>query len=102
MNVFMLMTGTGPLVVLTSHTSVLEDGFIAKVAEKGIDKFVAYEIPCALAEQRYGGHFRIVKSDLRETDDLRVLDEDGGHAFKLFRFSELGLPLIYESTASNL
>ena len=34
MNVFMLMTGVGPLVVLTSHASVLEDGFIAKLAEE--------------------------------------------------------------------
>ena len=47
-------------------------------------------IPIALAEQRYGTHFSIVKGNLRETDDLRVLDEDGERAFALFRFDELG------------
>jgi hypothetical protein len=27
---------------------------------------------------------------------VRVLDEDGEHAFKLFRFDELGPAIIYE------
>jgi hypothetical protein len=37
-----------------------------------------------------------VKGDLGETDVLRVLDEDGEHAFKLFRFDELGPAIMYE------
>jgi hypothetical protein len=36
------------------------------------------------------------EGDLRETDDLRVLDEDGDHVFKLFRFDEFGSSLVYE------
>ena len=96
MNAYLLMTGSGSIVVLTSHASVLDIALIAMLAEKGIDKFIAYEIPIALAEQRYGMHFSVVKGDLGETDDLRVLDEDGEHAFKLFRFDELGPAIMYE------
>ena len=101
MNVFMLMTGTGPTVVLTKHNSAHEEGFIAKVAQKGIEKSVAYKISTGLAEQRYGSHFRIVEGGLGETDDLRVLDEDGERAFKLFRFTELWPPLMYEPNGSS-
>jgi hypothetical protein len=61
-----------------------------------LKKFIAYEIPIGLTEKRYGNHFSVVKGDLRETDDLRVLDEDGDHVFKLFRFDELGSSLVYE------
>jgi hypothetical protein len=99
MKAYMLMTGSGPIVVLTSHTSMLDNTLIKKLAEKGIKKFVAYEIPISIAEQRYGTHFSVVSGNLRETDDLRVLDEDGDRAFKLFRFDELGSPLAYEPAA---
>ena len=96
MKAYMLMTRSGPIVVLTSRASLFDNASVVKLAEKGIDKFVAYEIPIALAEQRYGAHFSVVKGDLRETDDLRVLDEDGERAFGLFRFDELGPSLVYE------
>lgn len=96
MNAFMLMTASGPFVILTSHSSVLDATLITRLREKGIEKFVAFEIPIALAEQRYGTHFTIVKGDIRQTDDLRVLDEDGEHAFKHFCFGELGPPIVHE------
>jgi hypothetical protein len=96
MKAYLLMTGSGPIVVLASHASVLDGASIVMLANKGINKFIACEIPIALAEQRYGMHFSVVKEDLRETDDLRVLDEDGEHAFKLFRFDELGPAIAYE------
>ncbi len=96
MKAYLLMTGSGPIVVLTSHVSMLDNALIEKLADKGIEKFIAYEIPIGLVEQRYGNHFAVVQGDLRETDDLRVLDEDGERAFKLFRFDELGPSLVYE------
>jgi hypothetical protein len=97
MKAYMLMTGSGPIVVLTSHVCILDAAFIEKLSDKGIRKFIAHEIPIGLAEQRYGTHFSVVRGDLRETDDLRVLDEDGDRAFNLFRFDELGPPLVHES-----
>jgi hypothetical protein len=100
MKAYMLMTGSGPIIVLTSHASILDNALIEKLADKGIEKFIAYEIPINLAEQRYGTHFAVVRGDLRETDDLRVLDEDGERAFKLFRFDELGPSLVYERASA--
>jgi hypothetical protein len=98
MKAYMLITGSSPIVVLTSHQSISDVSLIEKLASKDIDKFIAYEIPIGLAEQRYGTHFSVVRGDLRETDDLRVLDEDGDRAFKLFHFDELGPPILHEPT----
>ena len=90
MKVFMLYTGSGPIVILTSHKKIEDPALLDKLAAKGVEKFIAFQIPYELAEQRYGGHFGVVKNDLRETDDLRVLDYNGERAIKLFRFDELG------------
>ena len=39
----------------------------------------------------------MVLRDLRETDDLRILDyNNGDRAFRLFRLSELGPPIHHE------
>jgi hypothetical protein len=54
MKAFMLFTGSGPLVILTSHDAVTEPGLLDKFRAKGIDKFVAHEIPLPLARERYG------------------------------------------------
>lgn len=97
MKVALLFTGSGPLVIVTSHGSLMDEGLLDKLRAKGIDKFLAYEIPLALAEQRYGGHFQVVMGDLSETDDLRVLDFNGERAFHLFHWRELGAPLAYEA-----
>lgn len=96
MKVFMLMAGSGPVVILTSHKSIEEPLVLDKLAAKGLDKFLAYEIPLELAKTRYGGHFSVVANDLHETDDLRVLDYNGERAFRLFSFAELGTPMIHE------
>lgn len=96
MKTFLLLTGSGPLVILTSYDSPTAPGLLEKLRAKGIDKFIAWEVPIELARERYAGHFEVVRRDLHQTDDLRVLDYDGNRAFRLFRFSELGDPVIYE------
>jgi hypothetical protein len=96
MKVFMLMTGSGPLMILTSHDSIEDPQILDKLLAKGIDKFMAYEIPYELAKERYGGHFTVVANDLHESDDLRVLDYNGERAFRLFHFTEMGAQLTHE------
>ena len=96
MKVAMLFTGSGPIVIMTSHESVTTPALLEKLKVKGIDRFLAYEVPLDLAKKRYGGHFGIVLSDLHETDDLRVLDYNGERAFALFRFEELGPPIVHD------
>lgn len=96
MHSVLLLTGSGPLVILTSHASVLDPALLEKLAGKGISKFVSFEIPLHLAEARYGTHYFVVARDLREEDDLRILDYEGSRAFRLFRFGELGRPTYVE------
>jgi hypothetical protein len=96
MKAALLFTGSGPLVILTSHLSLTDPVLLAKFRAKGIVKFIAYEVAMELAERRYGGHFQAVLRDLRQTDDLRVLDFNGERAFHLFRFDELGAPIMHE------
>jgi hypothetical protein len=97
MNVFMLFTGSGPLVILTSHAAIDDPALLEKLAAKGVDKFFAFRIPLALAQARYGMHFDIVARSLAETDDLRVLDFDGARAFRLFAFKEMSGPVVHEA-----
>ena len=93
----MIFTGSGAMVILTSHASVTAPALLEKLAHKGIDKFIAFELDLDLARARYGGHFDVVAGDLREADDLRVLDYNGNRAFQLFSFAEFGPPIMHEA-----
>ena len=97
MKVMLLLTAGGPMVIITSADSPTDAGLIAELHDKGIDKFIAYEIPVELAQERYGSHFHAVAHDIHETDKLHVLDYSGHRAFKLFRFDDLGSPTRYEA-----
>jgi hypothetical protein len=96
MKTFMLFTGSGPLVILTSYDAITDPALLDKFRAKGIEKFIAHEVPLELAKQRYGGHFEVVLRDLHESDDLRILDYNGERAFRLFRLAELGPPILHE------
>jgi hypothetical protein len=101
MKVAMLFTGSGPIVILTSHESVTDPTLLEKLEAKGIERFLAYDLPLEAAKTRYGGHFTTVMNDLHESDDLRVLDYNGERAFALFRLDELGSPAVYEPAAAK-
>ncbi len=96
MKAALIFTGSGPLVILTSHESLTDPELLDKLKAKGIGKFIAYEVPVETAKEKYANHFNVVMSDLRESDDLRVLDFNGERAFQLFRLSELGPPIMHE------
>lgn len=99
MKLFLLFTGSGAVVIATSYGSLTEPELVEKLRAKGLDKFIAYELPWDLAKTRYGHHFDIALRDLHESDDLRVIDFNGDRAFRLFRLAELGGPILYESGA---
>ena len=96
MKTLMLFTGSGPIVILTSHSSATDPVLLEKLRAKGIERFLAYELPLDLAKKRYGGHFSTVVNDLHETDDLRVLDYNGERAFGLFRLDELRNAVVHD------
>ena len=90
-------TGTGPILILTTYASLNAPKLIDKLTQKGIKKYIAYEISEDLVKQRYGRHFNVILGDLKQTDDLRVLDYDGHHVFYNFSLNEIGEPIYHEA-----
>jgi hypothetical protein len=92
-------TGTGPILILTSYQSLDDPNLAEKLKLKGIKKYIAYEVPEDHVKQRYGQHFNVILGDLRQTDDLRVLDYDGHHVFYNFALNEMGEPVYHDASA---
>lgn len=90
-------TGTGPILLLTSYADLNDSTLVEKLAQKGIKKYIAYELPEELVRQKYGKHFDVIMGDLKQTDDLRVLDYDGHHVFYNFSFSDLDNPIFHDA-----
>ena len=90
-------TGTGPILLLTSYESIDDPKFIDKLSAKGIKKFIAYELPESTIKEKYGQHYNVILGDLKQSDDLRVLDYDGHHIFNSFSFRELGQPVVHDA-----
>lgn len=93
----LIFTGTGPILILTTYESFKDPKIIAKFDAKGIKKFIACDLPLEKVKAKYGNHFSVVMGDLKQTDDLRVLDYNGYNVFHNFTFSEMGKPIYYEA-----
>ncbi len=92
MRAYLIFTGTGPILILTTYPEVSDPRLVEKLQHKGIAKFIAYEVPLERTRTLYGVPFEVVASDLASGEDLRVLDFNGHHIFANFRLSELGEP----------
>lgn len=90
-------TGTGPILLLTSYETLDDPRFVEKLATKGIKKFIAYEVSEDQVKEKYGQQYKVILGDLKQSDDLRVLDYDGHHVFYNFSVGELGEPIRYEA-----
>ena len=90
-------TGTGPILILTTYASLDDPKLSDKLTQKGIKKYIAYEVSEELVKQRYGQHFNVILGDLKQNDDLRVLDYDGHHVFYNFSLNEIGQPVFHEA-----
>jgi hypothetical protein len=97
MKAAIIFSGTGPILLLTSYDSITNPQFVEKLSTKGIKKFVAFEIPEDEIKEKYGTHYTSIMSDLKQTDDLRVLDYDGHHILMKFSVKKLTKPIYYES-----
>lgn len=91
-----IFTGSGPILVLTSYDSFKGQLFTEKMKAKGIKKFIARELPIDIVKKKYGGHYSVIMGDLKQSDDLRVLDYNGHNVFYNFSFNEMGDPVYFE------
>jgi hypothetical protein len=85
-----IFTGTGPILILTSYQALDDPKLVEKLRAKGIQKFIASEVPVDKVKKAYGNHFNVIMGDLNQTDDLRVLDYNGHNVFYNFTFAEMG------------
>ena len=93
-----IFTGSGPILILTTYDSLVGDALSEKLAQKGIKKYIAFEVDVELCRKRYGHHYDVIIGDLLQEDDLRVLDYNGHNVFYLFSFGEMGQPMFKEQT----
>jgi hypothetical protein len=96
MKACIIFTGTGPILALTTFPSPTEPAFIEKLSHKGIKKFIARELPVDLVREKYGTQFDVIMNDVKQSDDLRVLDYNGHNVFYNFSFKDMGEPYRYE------
>jgi hypothetical protein len=87
---YLIFTGSGPILILTTFARVDDPTLVAKLAHKGIEKFIAYEVPIERTRKVYGVPFEVIAADLAGHEDVRVLDFNGHHIFASFSLSELG------------
>jgi hypothetical protein len=93
MRAYIVFSGTGPILILTTYASLTDERLVEKLRHKGIVKFIAYEVPVAEVQRIYGVPFDVIASDLEQAEDVRVLDFNGHHIFSSFSFSQLGEPI---------
>ena len=95
MKAYIVFSGTGPILILTTYPELQSPALLGKLKHKGIDKFIAYEVPVETVRRIYGVPFEVIATDLETTEDLRVLDFNGHHIFSRFSLTELGEPIKY-------
>lgn len=101
MRAYLIFTGSGPILILTTFASVTDPRLVEKLKAKGIRKFLAYEVSLERTRQLYGAPFEVVAADLVGREDVRVLDFNGHHIFANFSLKELGEAIHYEEPDPN-
>ena len=95
MKAYIVFSGTGPILILTTYPDLMDERLVDKLKHKGIAKFIAYEVGVETVRRIYGVPFEVIATDLETSEDLRVLDFNGHHIFSRFSLGELGEPIKY-------
>ncbi len=95
---YLIFTGSGPILILSTYPSLTDERLISKLRYKGIDKFIAYEVHLDAVRQRYESSYESIAQDLEGSlDDIRVLDFNGHQIMANFSLQALGEPIKYGS-----
>lgn len=96
MNAYLVFSGSGPILLLSSYATLEDPRLLARLRAKGIEKFLAYEVSLDAVRARYGESFAAVAQDLADRADARVLDSNGHQILNNFSLRELGAPIPHE------
>ena len=92
---YLIFTGTGPILVLSTYPELTDERLVQKLRYKGIDKFIAYEVDSDAVRKRYRESFDSIAEDLGREADIRVLDFNGHQIMANFSLDELSTPIKY-------
>lgn len=90
---YTIFSGTGPILVLSTYPTLTDRGLVTKLQQKGLRRFIAYEVELDAVKARYAAAFESIARDLVGGEDLRVLDFDGHQIMSNFSLEELGEPI---------
>ena len=90
---YLIFTGTGPLLVLSSYPKLTDHRLVEKLRYKGIERFMAYQVDLDAVEARYPDSFGSVVGELDAVEDVRVLDFNGHQIMANFSLDSLGDPI---------
>lgn len=90
---YLIFTGTGPILVLSTYPKLTDERLIEKLRNKGVDKFLAYEVELEAVKEQYAHSFEGVVHNLDGVEDIRVLDFNGHQIMARFSLQELGDPI---------
>ncbi len=96
MKAYLLFTATRPVLVLTTYDFARHPELLDKLAAKTVDKFIAHEVPIDAIKTNYSAHFAHVLNDPSQTDEVKILDDDGKEIFTNIRLKSLSAPIYYE------
>ena len=90
-----LFTESGPILVLTTYHFFAHPKLVEKFAEKGITKFIAYEVPIEKVKEKYGKQLSQDR-DSNGNRELRIIDSNEQQIFNNFSIKDFGGPVLYE------
>ncbi len=94
-----IITGSGSILALTSTDHFENPDFVDALKQKGIHKFIVFEVPEELVKNRYGQHYLVTMADRKQSDLLRIVDVDGQRIFRNFDLGALSGPILHEEPA---
>ncbi len=95
----LVLAAAGPVLLLSSYPRLDDPDFIARLRAKGMEKFIAWEVPIERCKDLYGYTFRDEAENLTAHEGMHVLDTDGHRIFLNFQLSQLSAGIVYEDRA---
>lgn len=91
-----IISGSGATLILTACASFEDPELVNALLNKGINKYITFEVPLDLVKDRYGNHYSVVMTDRKQKDVLRVVDVDGHRIFRQFPLDAFSRPICHE------
>ncbi len=90
MTAYLVFTAAGPVLVVSSCSSIMDERVVGFLRRRGFARFLAYEVPLECVRRAYGEPFEVIAAELATGMAARVLDYDGRHIFASVPLADLG------------